>query len=508
MNIEMREATVRGAAKLGADAAKLGADAAKLGADAASLPMRVLAHLLYGTTSATRSENKYVRQRAYADRSGIDLLGKVFVMWPIRLSVHCVLMIAMLRVAYDFRRDEEMYLSKYIDDTFVENHFDSAHNSFESARRVADIWEWGNNVLWPGLLGNNGPCDSAFNLTLRHPVGSIASGLLAGRDVGECVEGWHDGTGSFHTTGATAYSLAELVAFMDDVDWTDGIEFRVLRVRAFDSGSPECKTPTYGPRCRPSIATSEFPASDDYIEKQPYSFDTSQVGPYAPWTYQTEEELGSTAAISSSYYSAGVKVPAAGYVAIVLPFFSDVFLPEQRGTTAHPDNNKYLEHIVTRENGKTPTHFCVRLSPDGVHVTQLCDPNDPTTGRTTGVVRAACEALWNDLKRGRFIDMQARSMTIGLQLRSNNDGVAARANLLFEISSAGGIMPSYELHTSPVDIKSSVLTWTWTAFALALYFVLFELLELFEIGLVAYLNDVWNVADWCVSPSRTQHRHP
>ena len=24
-------------------------------------------------------------------------------------------------------------------------------------RRIADIYEWGNKVLWPGLLGNTGP---------------------------------------------------------------------------------------------------------------------------------------------------------------------------------------------------------------------------------------------------------------------------------------------------------------------------------------------------------------
>ena len=58
------------------------------------------------------------------------------------------------------RAKEEYYFDKMVTDTFIENHFDSSHNTFESVRRTADIWEWGNNVLWPGLLGNAGPCDA------------------------------------------------------------------------------------------------------------------------------------------------------------------------------------------------------------------------------------------------------------------------------------------------------------------------------------------------------------
>ena len=52
---------------------------------------------------------------------------------------------------------EEFYLDKMISDTLIENHFDSSHNTFLSIRRHADIWEWGNTVLWPGLMGNGPP---------------------------------------------------------------------------------------------------------------------------------------------------------------------------------------------------------------------------------------------------------------------------------------------------------------------------------------------------------------
>ena len=65
---------------------------------------------------------------------------------------------------------------------------------------------------------------------------------------------------------------------------------------------------------------------------------------------------------------------------------------------------------------------------DGYNVTQLCDPNDNATGRTTGVVRAAVEEFWNDLKRAHYIDAASRSVVITLQLRSRNLGVASRAS--------------------------------------------------------------------------------
>ena len=36
----------------------------------------------------------------------------------------------------------QYYMDKHVMDRFIENHFDAAHNTFESIRRVADIYEW------------------------------------------------------------------------------------------------------------------------------------------------------------------------------------------------------------------------------------------------------------------------------------------------------------------------------------------------------------------------------
>ena len=64
-----------------------------------------------------------MRNKARATKSGAELCAKLVVFWPIRLAIHCALLVAMFRVAYDFRRDEEMFLSKHILDTFISKRF-------------------------------------------------------------------------------------------------------------------------------------------------------------------------------------------------------------------------------------------------------------------------------------------------------------------------------------------------------------------------------------------------
>ena len=109
------------------------------------------------------------------------------------------------------RMKEEYFFDRVIVDTFLSNHFDASHNTFESVRRVADIWEWGNNVLWPGLLGNAGPCDAD----------GVGDNPKACND-----DAWPDGGGPFHMREATPFSVDELVTRMDMFDWTEGIQLR------------------------------------------------------------------------------------------------------------------------------------------------------------------------------------------------------------------------------------------------------------------------------------------
>jgi hypothetical protein len=121
-----------------------------------------------------------------------------------------------------------------------------------------------------------------------------------------------------------------------------------------------------------------------------------------------------------------------------------------------------------------------------------------------------CPAFWNDLKRGHFIDLQTRAMVITLQLRSNNMGVASRTSLLFELTSAGAVLPSFVHLSAPMLLLSSEADATemerheqtvlkaclYSGFAIAAFFILVECFELYKVGLLKYAGDLWNVADW------------
>ena len=82
-------------------------------------------------------------------------------------------------------------------------------------------------------------------------------------------------------------------------------------------------------------------------------------------------------------------------------------------------------HRASRDSSKEPRYYCVRVVWNGDWIHQLCDPNEPSTGRTTGVVRAVVEEWWNDLKRAHWIDHATRVMTVTLPFYSNNAGTYA-----------------------------------------------------------------------------------
>ena len=150
------------------------------------------------------------------------------------------------------------------------------------------------------------------------------------------------------------------------------------------------------------------------------------------------------------------------------------WLPEQTGLCdpAAGEVSWYKNVMLNRTYGESTkaSFFCVRLSPNGRDCRQLCDPTDigytaqlqGQRGRNTGVIRAAIEGWWNDLKRGHFIDVQTRVLTMQLQCKSNNIGIRNRLTIMFEFTSPAGVLPSY-------DMETMVLTLTLTlARALAL----------------------------------------
>lgn len=166
-------------------------------------------------------------------------------------------------------------------------------------------------------------------------------------------------------------------------------------------------------------------------------------------------------------------LPPDGFASVVLPFFSDTWLPDERGLASEVTD--FRLHRATRRNTRTPRYFCVRLCWDGAYLHQLCDPND-TDGRTTGVVRAAVEEFWGDLRRAHWIDAATRSLVLTFTLSSNSMGVAARYRLIFEFPSSGYVLTSFDV--TPFVMREGMLERTsyllWAALGLTLVFCVLE----------------------------------
>ena len=85
----------------------------------------------------------------------IDFIGSL----PVQTFLYFFFVIIFQLLAYTVREPLELYFSNRIQADFIRKPFDSSHNCFNDIRRQADIYEWGNNVLWPGLFADMGPCN-------------------------------------------------------------------------------------------------------------------------------------------------------------------------------------------------------------------------------------------------------------------------------------------------------------------------------------------------------------
>ena len=392
------------------------------------------------------------------------------------------------------RKKQEYFLDKALADTFIDNHFDPHLNSFKTMRRVADVWEWGNEVLWPGLLANNGPGCGVVGLAGTF---QSASDETAPSDLGAAKGGcnddvWPDGDGHFGLRNGTAWTVDEIARRMDSMDWTRGITIWQTRVQALPSSACSSGGTLSG------VCLPEHDDAVAEVARTDFGFNwTHPSSPLAhPFRWFSASDLGSNPEGQLSAHASSFRqLPAGGFSSFIVPFFSDVFLPEQRGGSDAVID--FRNSSVTRTNGRVPRHFCVRLSWNGVHMHQLCDPND-ANGRTTGAVRAAVEEFWNDLKRAHFIDSMTRAMIVTISFSSNNVGVETRARFMVELLSTSSVLPSYDVQTrvsrpSQVDAAK---TYSTLALVFCFYFIALEVVEITSAGFAAYFQDCWNIMDW------------
>jgi len=190
------------------------------------------------------------------------------------------------------RRPQEFYLDKYIQDTFIINTFDGNHNDFPAIRRIADIWEWTNTVLTAGLFSN--------------------------ADAGEW---WPDGDGSFHLEDATPYSTQDIVNEMNVFDFRRGVIFRQVRAET-------TRTCFHGHKCFSDLG-------NDGVMIQSGAGNTTSFGHGAAagkFKFWSVESLGGSPAGSMSANPLSLRTwSSSGFIAIYMPFFSETYLPDERG---------------------------------------------------------------------------------------------------------------------------------------------------------------------------------
>ena len=160
-----------------------------------------------------------------------------------------------------------MLLDERFHETFLRNRFDQYLNNFQLIRRPADIYEWGNQVLWPGLFGEAGPsCGhvgagghfASWSVHAASGAGAGGSGEAGSGSAmdfkGGCNDdGWPDGEGAFGARGRRSWTMDDLVDNANQLDWGAGILIRQVRTkevsRDFCGGSG-----IYGgDRCKPEL---------------------------------------------------------------------------------------------------------------------------------------------------------------------------------------------------------------------------------------------------------------
>ena len=464
----------------------------------------------------------------------IDVLNSM----PVQTVFYFAFVAIFQLLTESLRAKEEYHFDKHIADTLLENHFDSSHNTFQTIRRVSDFYDWGNNVLIPGLFANAGPCAAAVGATAAFASAtdrSIPTDLAeVMRQKGCNDDAWPDASGySSDLYPPTAYSVPEIAEAFDMFDWSEGIVFKQVRVSKMPASA--CHSSIYSGACLPEVAGDSAGtlalevAADAILEANAQAPDgiralkrqvptdprvgsrtfgynwTHPTSPLAhPWNYFSAEQLGATDGVASAAVPSFRTFPGGGFVAVVIPFLSATLLPEERGNASQVTD--FRDHAIVRRSDSVvddpkrpvPKYFCVRLSWNGEHIHQICDPNDPNTNRTTGIVRAAVEAFFNDLKRGHWIDKQTRMVTVTLPLRSNYLAVRSRVTLMLETGASGAVLPSYDIETRVESTAKmgSTKSYVDMALILCLFFVMLELIEMCKDGPLSYFTDPWNLMDW------------
>jgi len=261
-----------------------------------------------------------------------------------------------------------------------------------------------------------------------------------------------------------------------------------------------CNSPTISGECRPELDQSK-PDSLQYQDTEPFGYNwtnASASGLSNPFRYYSAAEAGTLPNGPASANPASFRrYPSGGYLSLVIPFFSETYLPDQRGVAE--DVLDFRDYRVTRRTpGRTARYYCVRIVWNGDFMHQLCDPNDGNVPpRTTGRIRAAVTEFWNDLKRAHYIDSASRAVTITWSASSNAAAVTSRSQFMFEFTPTGAVLTSYQMETrvDRDDMLDSTVFYGLVSLGFTAFFGFIELMEL-RAGILTYFSNMWNLMDW------------
>ena len=423
----------------------------------------------------------------------------------VQICLYLLFVLMFQNLTETMRLPAEYLLDKHFVDTFLEGKFDpNNQDRFVDIRRQHELWEWGNTVLWPGFLGNSDAnCVYDVGGRFNASVMNVSTPPLEPSewDADSCNDDvWPDGTGVFSTNrSATAFTVKEVVDRMDAYDWTGGIA--IWQARAQTVGMGVCNSPTISGECRPELDQSE-PDSLQYEDTESFGYNwtnASASGLSNPFRYYSAAEAGTLPNGPVSGNPASFRrYPSGGYLSLVIPFFSETYLPDQRGVAE--DVLDFRNHRVTRLTpGRTARYYCVRIVWNGDFMHQLCDPNDGNVvpPRTTGRIRASVTEFWNDLKRAHYIDSATRVVTITWSASSNAAAVTSRSQFMFEFTPTGAVLASYQMETrvDRDDLLDLTAFYSLVVLCFTAFFCLAELMEL-RAGILAYFSNMWNLMDW------------
>ena len=436
-------------------------------------------------------------------RRALSLFSWFLNTMAVQTTLYLLFVLMFQNLSETLRLPAEYLLDKQFVDTFLEGKFDpNNQDRFVDIRRQHELWEWGNTVLWPGFLGNSDAnCVYDVGGRFNSSVMNVSTPPLRPSewDAGSCNDDvWPDGTGVFSTGNGTAFTVKEVVDRMDAYDWTGGIA--IWQTRAQTVGMGACNSPTISGECRPELDQSK-PDSLQYQDTEPFGYNwtnASASGLSNPFRYYSAAEAGTLPNGPVSANPASFRrYPSGGYLSLVIPFFSETYLPDQRGVAE--DVLDFRDHRVTRRTpGRTARYYCVRIVWNGDFMHQLCDPNDDNVPpRTTGRTRAAVTEFWNDLKRAHYIDSATRAVTITWSASSNAAAVTSRSQFMFEFTPTGAVLASYQMETrvDRDDMLDSTEFYSLVSLCFTAFFCLVELMEL-RAGILTYFSDMWNLMDW------------